>query len=192
VFALAVGHWRLDEPLGMHPLEIVRELRAGITGAQRAMWLSSGAVAWANESTAIARAPDVGYCVTIGDACRYAADNRKLDEGEPEKMVVIDDSYLSRHAPVVRQRIAMAEVRLARLRNRALGDDRNHAAVAGYRGARFRRATTCSASSTSSTSSISPSEITSCWRPSVICPLRRSKNFRQSVKLFTVIWRSLG
>jgi hypothetical protein len=35
-------------------------------------------------------------------------------------MVVIDDSYLSRHAPVVRQRIAMAGVRLARLRNRAL------------------------------------------------------------------------
>jgi hypothetical protein len=112
----------LDERLGMHPLAIVPELRAGITAEQRAMWLSGDAVAWANESAALARDPDVGYCVTIGDACRYAADNRELDDGEPEKVVVANNAYLDRHAPVVRERIAMAGVRLAGLLNRALGD----------------------------------------------------------------------
>jgi hypothetical protein len=37
-------------------------------------------------------------------------------------MVVIDDSYLDRHAPIARERIAMAGVRLAGLLNRALAD----------------------------------------------------------------------
>jgi hypothetical protein len=35
----------------------------------------------------------VGYCVVIGDACRYAADNHEFDEGEPEKVVLVDDGY---------------------------------------------------------------------------------------------------
>ena len=82
----------------------------------------SDAVAWANASAGIARDPGVGYCVTIGDACWYEADNRKLDDGEPEKMLVANNAYLDMHAPVVRQRIAMAGVRLAGLLNRALGD----------------------------------------------------------------------
>ena len=112
----------VEERLGMHPLEIVRELRAGISDEQRAMWLASDAVAWANESAAIARDPDVGYCVTIGDACWYEADNRELDDVEPEKMVMVTSAYLDMHAPVVRQRIAMAGTRLAGLLNRALGD----------------------------------------------------------------------
>jgi hypothetical protein len=47
-----------------------------------------------NESVAIARKPEVGYCVVIGDACRYAADNHEFDEGEPEKVVLVDDGYL--------------------------------------------------------------------------------------------------
>ena len=112
----------VEERLGMHPLAIVPELSAGITDEQRAEWLASDAVAWANEFAAIAREPDVGYCVTIGDACWYEADNRKLDDGEPEKMLVANNAYLDMHAPVVRQRIAMAGVRLAGLLNRALGD----------------------------------------------------------------------
>jgi hypothetical protein len=119
----------VEERLGMHPLTIVPELRAGITDEQRAAWSSSGAVAWASESAAIARDPDVGYCITIGDACQYEADNRWLDEDEPEKLVVIDDSYLDMHAPVVRARIAMAGVRLAGLLNRALGDQSPEAAL---------------------------------------------------------------
>jgi len=106
----------------MHPLAIVRDLRAGITDEQRAEWLASDPVDWANESFAIARKPEVGYCVMVGEACQYAADNREFDGGEPERVVVVDDGYLDRHAGIARQRIAMAGVRLAGLLNRALGD----------------------------------------------------------------------
>ena len=67
----------------MHPLTIVRDLRAGITDEQRAEWLASDAVPWANKSFAIAREPDVGYCVMVGDTCQCAADNAEFDEGEP-------------------------------------------------------------------------------------------------------------
>ena len=106
----------------MHPLTIVPELRAGITDQQRAGWLVSDAVDWANESFAIAREPDFGYCIMIGDTCQYAAGNREFDEGEPKKVVVVDDAYLDRHTPVARERIAMAGVRLAGLLSRALAD----------------------------------------------------------------------
>jgi hypothetical protein len=47
--------------------------------------------------------------------------NPELDEGEPEKDVLVGDGYLETHAPVVRERIAMAGVRLAGLLNQALG-----------------------------------------------------------------------
>ena len=112
----------VEERLGMHPLTIVPELQAGITDEQRAEWLASDAVDWANKSFAIARKPELGYCVMVGDTCQYAADNREFDEGEPEKVVVVDDGYLDRHASIARERIAMAGVRLAGLLNRALGD----------------------------------------------------------------------
>ena len=69
----------------MHRLTIVSELRAGITDEQRAEWLASDALDWANDSFAIAREPDLGYCVTVGDTCRYATDNREFEEGEPER-----------------------------------------------------------------------------------------------------------
>ena len=45
----------VEERLGMHPLTIVHELRAGITDNQRAEWLAGDPVAWTNESFATAR-----------------------------------------------------------------------------------------------------------------------------------------
>lgn len=51
----------------MHPLDLVPELQTSITDQQRAEWLASGPVDWANESFAIARMPDLGYCVMVGD-----------------------------------------------------------------------------------------------------------------------------
>lgn len=112
----------VEERLGMEPRAIVAELRAEITDEQRAAWLASDAAAWADESFAIVRGPAVGYCVMAGDVCQYEADNRELADGEPEKVLLVDDAYLDRHAPVVRERIAMAGIRLAGLLNRALGD----------------------------------------------------------------------
>ena len=46
---------------------MVSELRAGITDEQRAEWLASDAVDWANESFAIAREPDLGSHLPIRD-----------------------------------------------------------------------------------------------------------------------------
>jgi S1/P1 Nuclease len=111
----------VEKRLGMHPLTIVSELRAGITDEQRAEWLASNPVAWANESFTIARKPDVGYCVMVDGTCRYAADNREFDEGEAERVVWVDDGYVDRHAAVARERLARAGVRLAGLLRRALG-----------------------------------------------------------------------
>ena len=111
-----------EERLGMEPLAIVGEIRAGISDEQRAAWLASDAAAWANESFAIARSPAVGYCVMVGEACQYEAGNHEYAEGEPKKVVVVDQAYLDTHAAVARERIAMAGVRLAGLLNQALGD----------------------------------------------------------------------
>ena len=83
--------------------------------------VASDPVDWANESFSIARKPEVGYCIMVDGTCQYAADNRDFDAGEPEKVVVVEDGYLDMHAPVARERIAMAGVRLAGLLNRALG-----------------------------------------------------------------------
>ena len=57
---------------------------------------------WANESFAIAREPDVGYCIMVDGTCQYTADNREFNEGEPERMVVVDDGYLDRQALIAR------------------------------------------------------------------------------------------
>jgi S1/P1 Nuclease len=111
----------VEERLGMHPIALAGELHADITDEQRTEWLASDAVAWANESLAIAIRPEVEYCVMVDGACRYKADNRQLDDGDPEKEVLVGGSYLDRHVPVVRERIAMAGVRLAGLLNQALG-----------------------------------------------------------------------
>jgi hypothetical protein len=112
----------VEERLGMHPLAIVPELRAGITDEQRAEWLASNPVDWANESFAIARTPEVRYCVMVDGICQYAADNVEFDQGERERVVVVDDGYLDRHAPIARELIARAGVRLAGLLKWALGD----------------------------------------------------------------------
>jgi hypothetical protein len=106
----------------MHPLAIVREIRAGITDEQRAAWLAGDVIAWANESFAIARKPDVGYWVVVGDTLPARGRQRWIDEGEPEKVVVVEDGYLDMHAPIARERIAMAGVQLAGLLSRALRD----------------------------------------------------------------------
>jgi S1/P1 Nuclease len=112
----------VEERLGMEPVAIVGEIRASITDEQRAAWLMSDPADWANESVATAREPAVRYCVMVGEACYYEAGNREFAEGEPKKVVVVDDAYLDRYTAVARKRIAMAGVRLAGLINRALGD----------------------------------------------------------------------
>jgi len=54
---------------------------------------SSSKTLW-TESFAISVSPEVRYCVGTGTACWYGADNERLDQGEPERIVVLDRSYL--------------------------------------------------------------------------------------------------
>ena len=53
---------------------------------------SSSKTLW-TESFAISVSPEVRYCVGTGTACWYGADNGRLDQGEPERIVVLDRSY---------------------------------------------------------------------------------------------------
>jgi hypothetical protein len=72
----------VEERIGMHPIPLAAELHADITDEQRAAWLASDAVAWANESLAIAISPDVEYCVIVDGVCQYELNNAALDDGD--------------------------------------------------------------------------------------------------------------
>ena len=64
--------------------------------------------------------PALRYCVRTDRGCWYDADNERLDQGEPEKMVVVDRAYIEINTPTVRDRLLEAGVRLGWLLNRAL------------------------------------------------------------------------
>lgn len=113
----------VEERLGTDPREIAGKILAETTDEQRAEWLAGGPVEWANEAFAIVTQSDVEYCVQEDGTCAYEQGNTELDEGEPEKSVVVDDDYLDQHAPVVREQIAKAGVRLGAMINEALGDN---------------------------------------------------------------------
>jgi hypothetical protein len=48
--------------------------------------------------------------------------HERLDEGEPERTVVVDQSYIETHTLTVRDQLVRAGVRLGGLLNRVLGD----------------------------------------------------------------------
>jgi hypothetical protein len=48
-----------------------------------------------------------------------------LDDGEEWRSLVIDEEYLRRHTPAVRQRLQQAGIRLARLLNQSLTMEEN-------------------------------------------------------------------
>ena len=62
------------------------------------------------------------YCVRTEAGCSYEADNERLDDGEPERTVVVDQSYIETHTLTVRDQLVRAGVRLGGLLNRVLGD----------------------------------------------------------------------
>ena len=103
---------------------IAAKLRAEITDDDRRRWIpqtidTAAVVAWANESSAIAERPDVQYCLQKGDACWYSADQQQY-RGGPKRVVAVDDAYLAAQAPVVRDRLKMAGLRLGAILNIAL------------------------------------------------------------------------
>jgi hypothetical protein len=87
------------------------DLMKSITPAKIEKWAHSDPVDWANESFLIAECHQTKYCVKQGAS-------RELPT--PAK-VAIDAAYLEANAPIVREQLQKAGVRLARLLDTTLG-----------------------------------------------------------------------
>jgi len=107
--------------LGRDIRSIATDLRGAVTRGDRTQWNSTGPKAWANESFKITTSEAVSYCVKKDGACWYAADNRELDRNEQRRAVVVDDAYIQRHLPTIKERLTQAGIRLGHLLNHALG-----------------------------------------------------------------------
>jgi S1/P1 Nuclease len=117
----------IKENLPSDPYTIARDLLDQVTDEGRATWRASEPIDWANESFAISVSPEVGYCVRTDSGCWYDAQNQRLDHGEPERTVVVDDAYIEANAPTVSDRLVKAGVRVGGLLNQALGTEQREA-----------------------------------------------------------------
>jgi hypothetical protein len=86
------------------------ELLKTITPAKIETWTHSDPWDWANESFTISERPETKYCLRHGDSC-------ELSPGE----VKIDAAYIQVNAPVIREQLQKAGVRLAHLLDSTLG-----------------------------------------------------------------------
>lgn len=110
----------IETKLGTDIRNIATDLREAVTPADRVQWNSTGPKTWANESFRITISKATGYCVKKDDACWYATDNNKLDRNEEKRMLVVDDAYIVRQLPTIKERLTQAGIRLGHLLNHAL------------------------------------------------------------------------
>ncbi|HMC92156.1 MAG TPA: S1/P1 nuclease, partial [Allosphingosinicella sp.] len=94
-------------------------LDAAVTPAQRSAWLGAQPWQWAAESYAIAIRPETLYCVQQAGTCRYSP-TQATYTGGAERTQALTPAYLDRAAPIVRDRLSRAGIRLADALNRAL------------------------------------------------------------------------
>jgi S1/P1 Nuclease len=90
--------------------EAATELMKTITPARIESWAHSEPMDWANESFAIAEQAQTKYCIRQGASC-----------DPPAGKVTIDAAYVVANAPIVRERLQKAGVRLAHMLDAALG-----------------------------------------------------------------------
>ncbi len=86
------------------------ELMKTITPARIESWTHSAPMDWANKSFAIAEQARTEYCIRQGASCNHPADK-----------VNIDAAYVAVNAPVIREQLQKAGVRLAHMLDAALG-----------------------------------------------------------------------
>ncbi len=96
--------------LGEDPLEVAAALRSSITDAERQEWTAGdidveSVMGWANESYAIALAPETEYCVQKENACWYSEDDRNFHMDDEERVIRVDQDYITRNAPQVAERL---------------------------------------------------------------------------------------
>jgi nuclease S1 len=111
----------IQRKLGTNVRRIATTLREPVTAEQRTQWTSTSATDWANESFVITVSEDVEYCVTTATGCLYEEDNEVYDADEDQKVVTVDEAYMTRHLPTITQRLTQAGIRLGALLNQALG-----------------------------------------------------------------------
>ncbi|MGC2397931.1 MAG: S1/P1 nuclease [Rhodomicrobium sp.] len=114
----------IGKKIGVDYADVAAKLRAEITDKDRAQWVppiidTAAVVTWANESADIAERYDVQYCIQKNDACWYASDQEQY-RGGIQRVVTVDDAYLTAQAATVRERLKMAGVRLGAILNTAL------------------------------------------------------------------------
>lgn len=117
----------IKEKIGTEAQKIAAELRGEILAEDRVNWIPAhvdtiAVIGWANESFQIALQPEARYCVNKEGACWYSSEQREYNPELPQKKIVADDAYLGEHAPIVRERMKMAGVRLGSILNTIFKD----------------------------------------------------------------------
>jgi len=100
----------IETKLGTAIRSIATDLRGAVTRGDRTQWIGTDPKTWANESFKITTSATVGYCIKKDGACWYAADNRELDRNEQRRVVLVDDGYIERQLPTIKQRLTQAGV----------------------------------------------------------------------------------
>ena len=105
----------IEKRIGTDETAVAAALEREVTDADRKAWAPPGldaaaVAAWANESLAIAESPAVQYCVPHGDSCWYSPDARQFSKDK--RKVEITSRYLDEEAPIVRERLKRAGIRL--------------------------------------------------------------------------------
>ncbi len=110
----------IEKKIGHDEGIVVAELESEISDADRREWASqvldaTAVASWANESFSLVTRPSVQYCFERDEACWYSPD--ELQFAGKRRAVEIDAHYLDEQAPVVRDRLKRAGVRLAGILN---------------------------------------------------------------------------
>lgn len=95
--------------LGRDTKAAAAELLASISPAQIEAWLQSTPRDWANESFKITESETTRYCVRLDGRCE-----------KPTGSVNVDATYIRENAPIVREQLQKAGIRLAHLLDLAL------------------------------------------------------------------------
>jgi nuclease S1 len=99
----------LQIAIGPELFDAIDNLMSTITPAKISDWTATSPIDWANESFAITTAPTTKYCVRNGPSC-----------DRPTGTVVIGTEYVQANAPILRERLQKAGVRLGHLLDKAL------------------------------------------------------------------------
>jgi hypothetical protein len=102
----------LEKAIGTDVQAAGATLIASITPAMKAQWIASEPREWANESFAITEAVTTKYCVMAAGSCNSPSPAH----------ITIDDAYVAMSAPIIRERLQRAGVRLADRLDKAFGN----------------------------------------------------------------------